>query len=246
MVRIASKWCVLAGLLLALGAQAADAERTVKNVQFAQGSTSTVLKGAIQGSRYIDYRVRGAAGQRMTASLQPSNRASYFNVLPPGSDGVAMFIGQTAGDRYAGLLPTDGVYTLRVYLMRSAARRQERSDFTLSLELTGKALAPLSAKQDAKFPGTPFHASTTVQCAPAYSKARECEAWVIRRGFDGTATVELRWDNTARRRILFVKGTPEASDSPHAMTFTRDERGYWVVFDGEERFEVPEALVFGG
>ena len=38
----------------------------------------------------------------------------------------------------------------------------------------------------------------------------ECEAYVVRRGFDGTATVELRWQSEGnqemRRRILFVMG----------------------------------------
>lgn len=47
----------------------------------------------------------------------------------------------------------------------------------------------------------------------------------MRRGFDGTATVALRWDGTSARRILFVKGEPKAADVPQAMSFTRNERG---------------------
>jgi len=30
------------------------------------------------------------------------------------------------------------------------------------------------------------------------------------------------------------------------MTFTRNERGWQVTFDGHEYFEIPEPLVFGG
>jgi hypothetical protein len=30
------------------------------------------------------------------------------------------------------------------------------------------------------------------------------------------------------------------------MTFTRNERGWRVSFGGEEHFEVPEPLVYGG
>jgi hypothetical protein len=30
------------------------------------------------------------------------------------------------------------------------------------------------------------------------------------------------------------------------MTFTRDERGWRVSFGGEEHFEIPEPLVYGG
>jgi hypothetical protein len=69
---------------------------------------------------------------------------------------------------------------------------------------------------------------------------------VIRRGFDGTATVELRWDGAGKRRILFIKGEPKAADVFQAMTSTRNERGWKVTFGGDEYFEIPEPLVFGG
>ena len=79
-----------------------------------------------------------------------------------------------------------------------------------------------------------------------YTETRECEAEVVRRSFDGTATVELRWDKTWKRRILFVKGEPKAADVPQLMTFTRNERGWVVSFGNDESFEIPEPLVFGG
>lgn len=43
-----------------------------------------------------------------------------------------------------------------------------------------------------------------------------------------------------------MKGKPEASDALQPFTFKRDERGFSVVFGGDERFEIPEPLVFGG
>jgi hypothetical protein len=43
--------------------------------------------------------------------------------------------------------------------MRSAARRNEASDYTLTISATGKALPPLPASKDALLPGTKFHAS---------------------------------------------------------------------------------------
>ena len=225
---------------------AADAERVVKDVRFAKGSSSAVLKGRITGYQYADYRLKAGAGQRLEARLETSNGANYFNLLPPGSTDTAMYVGQIGANHFDGLLPDDGVYTLRVYLMRSAARRKESTNYTLSVSVTGQPLPPVSGKIDAKFPGTPYHAKTTVKCEPAYTLTRECEALVIRRGFDGTATVELRWDKAGKRRILFVKGRPEAADVPQPFSFTRDEKGYVIVFDRDERFEVPEALVFGG
>jgi hypothetical protein len=36
---------------------------------------------------------------------------------------VAMFAGAIDGKRFEGVLPDDGLYTVRVFLIRSAARR---------------------------------------------------------------------------------------------------------------------------
>ncbi|MEE4238383.1 MAG: META domain-containing protein [Anderseniella sp.] len=227
-------------------AAAQNDDRVIKPVQFGKGKSSTVIRDRIVGRQYIDYKLQAAAGQRMTVSLKGSNGANYFNLLPPDSVDVGMFNGTLGGNRFNGLLPDDGVYTVRVYLMRSAARRNEVSNFTLSVGVTGTPLKPVSAKTDAVLPGTRYHASATTQCEPQYSKARECEVFVVRRGFDGTATVELRWDADRKRRILFVKGEPKAADASQPMSFTRNERGWTVRFGDDERFEIPEPLVFGG
>jgi hypothetical protein len=69
---------------------------------------------------------------------------------------------------------------------------------------------------------------------------------VVRRGVDGTATVELGWGDQGMRRILFIKGEARAADSPQPMKATRKERGWTVEFEGGERFEIPEPLVLGG
>jgi len=227
-------------------AAAVDNERTVKPVQFPKGKSSAVIRGRIVGHHYIDYQVPAGAGQRMTVSLKGSNGANYFNLLPPDSQGTAMAMGESLDNRFEGLLPDDGVYAIRVFLYRAAARRGEQSDFTLSVGVTGTPLKPVSARMDAVLPGTRYHAGTTVPCEPAFTKTRQCEAFVVRRGFDGTATVELRWDTTWKRRVLFVKGEPRAADVPQAMTFTRNERGWKITFNGDEHFEIPEPLVFGG
>lgn len=224
--------------------------RIGKPVNFAKGKSATVIRDRIVGPQYVDYQLRAGAGQRMTVSLVGSNGANYFNVLPPDPDGSAMAAGEFTSNRFDGLLPDDGAYTIRVFLMRSASRRYEASNFTLSVGITGAPLKPVSTKVDAVLAGTRYHARSVTQCEPAYSTIRECDVYVVRRGFDGTATVELRWQSQGgqemKRRILFVKGEPTASDTSQAMTFTRHERGWRVTFNGDEHFEIPEPLVFGG
>ena len=222
------------------------ADRSEVPLRFAKGKSSTVITGRIEGRRYIDHTLRAAAGQTLTVTLKAGSRSAYFNLLPPGSPDAAMAIGELSDNRFSGLLPDDGVYTIRVFLNRAAARRNAASDYTLEVGAGGTALKPLPAAKDALVPGTRFHAQANVPCAPAYTQVLECRAGVVRRGFDGTATVELGWGDNRKRSILFIKGEAKAADAPQAMKSTRNERGWTVEFDGGERFEIPEPLVFGG
>jgi hypothetical protein len=216
-------------------------------VQFAKGASASVIKGRISGDQSIDHQLQAGAGQTLSVRLESSNPQNYFNINPPGSD-VAMFIGSTSGNTFQGLLPTDGDYTVSVYLMRAAARRDETAAYTLSIGVTGTPLAALPAAADALVPGTTFHASATISCTPAFEpNAQQCEAGVIRRGTDGTATVAIRPGSTAApRRILFVKGEPVASDSPQPLAFTRAGDETTVTIGADERYQIPDALITGG
>ena len=230
--------------------RAAETGIRTERVKFAKGATSAVIKGQVKGSEDVDYLVRAGAGQTITVSLKVSNRSNYFNVLPPGSKDVAMYAGQT-GEDFKGVLPADGDYTIRVYLIRAAARRNESSRYTLTVSVTGNALEPVAASKDAVIPGTPYHASAKIVCVPYIEvfrekKPQECDAFVIRRGFDGTATVEIPQENSVPRRILFVKGKPVASDSPYPVTSSRRDDITIVTFDTDERYEIPDAFIFGG
>ena len=234
-------------LLQSVSAAAQPAPPRQERVAFARGASSATIKGQMKGDADVDYVVRAAAGQTLSVTLKGSNRSNYFNVLPPGSADVAMYVGQDGGP-YAGMLPTDGDYKVRVYLMRNAARRNEVSNYELTVRVTGKALTPLPASQDALLPGTPFHASGSITCLPmpyGDTKPQQCEAFVIRRGVDGTATVEIP-SKGIRRRILFVKGKPVASDSSETMTVTRKGDVTVVKFESGEYYEIVDAMIFGG
>ncbi len=123
-------------LLAGFGASAADGIEK-RSVQFAKGASSATVKGTIEGDTTIDYALLAKAGQTMTVTLKGSNGANYFNVLPPGSKGEAIFIGANEGNEYKGELPADGEYRIRVFLMRSAARRRETSDYTMTVGISG-------------------------------------------------------------------------------------------------------------
>lgn len=126
----------IAGLAVALAAPAA-AQIQTQAVVFPRGKTSTTLTGSLKGDLTRDYVVRASAGQTMTVTLSSPNKSAYFNVLPPGSADEAIFIGSTSGDRFTRRLPSSGAYTVRVYLMRNAARQGQTAPFTLNLAVTG-------------------------------------------------------------------------------------------------------------
>lgn len=237
---------ILVALLLGGGADAETGPRREK-VQFANGATSGVIKAQLKGDADVDYVVRAAAGQTLSVQLQRTNPQNYFNVLPPGSKGGAMFVGDT-GEDFTAMLPSDGEYIVRVYLMRPAARRGESSDYTLAIGVTGSPLAAVPAAQDAVLPGTPYHASARIRCLPPYETAtKDCDAAVIRRGFDGTATVDVT-GGPEIRSILFVTGKPVASNASRIDGLSSERKGDVTIvkFGDAERYEIPDALINGG
>lgn len=117
----------VAGLILALpvGAQ----QRSV--VAFAKGASSATLKGSIEGDQDHSDVVDARAGQTMTVDFRPSNASAHFNATAPGAD-AALFSGSTSGNRFSGTLTVGGPHVVQVYLMRSAARRNETANSTLA------------------------------------------------------------------------------------------------------------------
>lgn len=121
-------------------ATAQDDTRTVQ-VRFAAGGSGATLTDTITGRDVVLYTIGAEAGQRMTVTLTPSNLATYFNLYAPGAGpgGEAMAVSQMTPELNAfdGALPLSGEYTVSVYLMRSAARRSETSDYTLTISISG-------------------------------------------------------------------------------------------------------------
>ncbi|MCU0920137.1 MAG: hypothetical protein MUF16_07345 [Burkholderiaceae bacterium] len=138
------------------GAQATGGLRK-EEVRFDAGTSATSITGQIRGDEGVDYLVRARAGQTLTVSFKPSNPMAYFNVLPPGSD-EALFVGSSAADGslFMTQLPRDGVYTLRVYLMRAAARRNETARYTLGVSVTGAAQGTAGSPTQPAAPAGPF------------------------------------------------------------------------------------------
>ena len=109
-------------------------------VQFESGSDNAAMNGTITGQEYFDYVLNARAGQTMAValSIDSSNGSgnAFFNILPPGSDNVAIYNGSTDDDGFESLkLPEDGDYTIRIYQMGNDADTGKTTGFTVSVTI---------------------------------------------------------------------------------------------------------------
>lgn len=242
----------VAVMLLALAATTlAHAEGiTTQPVRFAKGQSSATIKGSIKGDQTIDYRLRARAGQTMSVTLATKHGANYFNVLPPGSNDEAIFVGSSGGNDWTGTLPADGEYKVRVYLMRSAARRAEAARYTLTVGVTGAAHAARPADfgqapaSDAKVKGTPYHATGPLPCRMGNDKPIECEFGVIR-GKPGNAEVHVKPPGGLERVLTFIGGKVTTNPG-EKLKATKQGHDWSVEVNDYEHYTIPEAVISGG
>ncbi|WP_223516263.1 hypothetical protein, partial [Pseudomonas sp. GL-B-19] len=128
----------------------------VEHVPFDKGADSVKFKHSIKGPLTAQYRVSAKAGQILTADLKPSNASAYFNITTKGAD-YALFNGSIMGNHFMGPLPVDGQYTVQVYLMRNAARRNEVAYYSLSLNLSPPTDSAQPFDQTLELQGIRFH-----------------------------------------------------------------------------------------
>ncbi len=138
----------LFGLLISMACALAQDLRQV-TVRFPTGSSGTKLQDSITGYQSVAYRIDARAGQLMEISLATRHNGTYFNVYEPGrgSGDEALAVSELTGplvpeiNRFAGALPKDGAYTVVVYMVRAAARRNEKADYTLGVSVSAKGAA---------------------------------------------------------------------------------------------------------
>ncbi len=246
-------WILAAAIVAASLAAPSWAGIQTQPVHFAKGASSARIQGTLKGDQTVDYVLRAKAGQVMSVSFKPSNDAAYFNVLPPGSSGEAIFVGSTSGNEWSGTLSVDGDYTVRTYLMRSAARRNEVARYALTIGIGGGVQAGAAAGRasHAERAGQGhFDASGVIPCAEYKGQPMtQCKLQVARGG-NGSATVKVSLPSGKTRFITFEKGEAVGADLSQAdgdMTFkVTKEADLYMIRAGHERYEIPEAVVYGG
>lgn len=252
------------GLALACftaAAMRADDDVRVERVQFEKGKSAATLRGEVIGYAAVHYLLRAGAGQTMTVSLETAHGAAGFNVFAPGAQpgrDEALFIGETGGSRFTGKLPYPGDYLVQVYLMRSAARREERAPYTITIGIEGtpdhsvKAPAPgpwpLDTDASGGLPCSTGGATLDLQC-PFRVKRNPHGAtlWVVPPG-------ERRDPKTLQvgdlRVLYFERVGPKeefTSSDGAKLRWERQKDDSWIVTAGErERYWIPDAAIWGG
>ena len=124
-------WAVTILTLLVLPL-AIFAQGAPERVRFQSGHSSATLKGRIVGFDTKDYVVGAKAGQTMTLRLSSSNTSTYFVIY--SINGRATDMNETT--EWSENLSESGDYLIRVFMMRSAARRKgAAANFTLRISI---------------------------------------------------------------------------------------------------------------
>ena len=234
-------------VLFSVSTLLAQEDIRTEQVKFKPGSTSAVIEGSIKGYQIVDYILNVKEGQHMNVSMSTKNGANYFNILEPGETEVAIFVGSSSGNQFEGVTKKSGDYKIRVYLMRSAARRNEVAKYRLEMIVTNTEKK--SDNQDALVPGTNYHATGNIQSFFNGGKsATSCPFGVIREG-NGSGMVTITKPDGSTRTIFFKNGKATGYDQSQADMgkFSSKKEGYLYIIDiGQERYEIPEAVIFGG
>jgi len=213
------------------------------NVKFPAGKTSTTITNTIKGEKTIDYKVSASSGQTMKVTLNTSNGSNYFNVLEPGSSDVAIYNSSENTNKFNQQLNKSGVYTIRVYLMRNAARRNETAKYSLSIGLTGGA----AASTDVKVPGTNYHATGQVKSSKGKVTwgSVMSKFGVIRMG-NNKSQVDVTYPGGIMHKLMFEKGEWTCKSNNCKITFERGNGDWTVTVNDNEHFIIPDEVINGG
>jgi hypothetical protein len=140
----------------AMAGAASAADRT-EAVHFKSGTSSATIAGKIKGYDGVNYILGAKAGQVISVLFSPDNSSCYFNFFAPGSD-EAIHIGSTSGNEFSGTLSKSGDQRAQVYLMRSAARRNEVCKYSITFEISGDAAGGTTPSDNSGLPAADIDA----------------------------------------------------------------------------------------
>jgi hypothetical protein len=216
-----------------------------ERVRFDKGASSATVSGAITGYEVVDYLLGARAGQTLKVTMSTDNAANFFNIIPPDSEDEAVYIGSLHGADFGGVLDLDGDWKVRVYMMRSAARRGEKARFTMEIGIRGSG-DPSAAREANDFGPREWDARGDIGCAFGGEPMRpaSCPFKIIRTSSGGSVFVSR--PDSAGVRILYFENSVWSTDSTMAVAATKRSDMWTVTLGEDESYEIPEAVLTGG
>ncbi len=202
--------------------------------------TTIVVNDSLQGYDIMDYIFYAKKGQFLTVGLTTDNNSNYFNIMEPKEEYVAIYNSSLAENAYKVALKKTGDYKIRVYLMRSAARRKELANFELSIGIEDS---------DALVTRTDFHATGQIPCMLNEGDPATSCKFGVKRGIIGSAVVTIVNTHGESRTIVFESGSVKSIKVGEldSKNFTsKKEQDTFIIKVNDETYEVPEAIVIGG
>lgn len=138
---------LILSLSIATSALVAKPTDDSRNPKPHEAAAKNTISGKIKGYDSTDHHFEGKAGESVTINFKSPSPSAYFNLLPPGSE-EALFIGSVSGNTFKDILPKDGTYTIRPYLMGKAESDKETVSY--KIEITGLASAEEKAAPSTK------------------------------------------------------------------------------------------------
>jgi len=218
-----------------------------KRIQFEKGRSGSTIEASITGSEIVDYLLNVQEGQVLNVSMATDNAANYFNIMEPEEEYVAIFNGSVNENMFEGILKKSGDYRIRVYLMRSAARRNEKANYRLEVNVS--PFEQKSQQVDATVGNTNYNATGKIPCQLEGSEsAKNCDFGVIRKG-NGSGKVTITGIDGVARTINFKNGkaTGYTGNDKKQEKFEASKNADLYIIDiGGERYKIPEAVIYGG
>jgi hypothetical protein len=109
--------------------------------------------------------------------------------------------------------------------------------------------AALSEGIDAKVKGTNYHDTGNIPCAMTKGQPMGTCAFGVTRKGNGTADVTVKKPDGRSRVIFFQKGKAIGADVSQAdpgKFSASKESDLYIIRIGQERYEIPEAVIYGG
>ena len=138
-----------------------------------------------------------------------------------------------------------GVYTVQVFLMRNAARRNERANYTLEIQIKWAAKTS-SLDTDAVKWLANTDASGDLPCSTGEPNFKRLCAFRVKRNKFGVTIWAVKLGTGDALRALYFENKAYSSDDDAELSWKRRDHNWRAGAGKKEIYFISDAVIFGG